>query len=213
MKTEDEKMSKWGWLAVVLVTAVALMILAKAASAANVAAGSALNKQSTNTGTNGLGLQLVVGSDFTGNTGSGITVNCTNCGGSGGQAITVSLSSSVPLTTTSSIVSNTSSYAGLTLIAYPLSATTPTVVNVTIAAGVNAPCLVCVGSNGGAAAGFKMGFLPSSTVPNWIYQGLGHYVAASTTSQCWGPFQAGTNWIGLGSGGASSAFVEYQQAK
>lgn len=120
---------------------------------------------------------------------------------------------SVTASANSTITSNTSSYAPSGTIAYPLSSTTPTVTNITAAAGVDAPCLVCLGSNGGAAAGFKAMFTSSATVPAGIYSSLGHYVAASTTSQCWGPFFPGAHWFGLGVAGTSSAFADYQQAK
>lgn len=91
MKIKGE-MKTWVQVGLILILAVGLMILAKAASAANVSGSNALQKNSTNSGTNGLGIQLTTGADFNGNTGVGLLVNCPTCaGGSSGQAITTIL--------------------------------------------------------------------------------------------------------------------------
>jgi hypothetical protein len=92
-----------------------------------------------------------------------------------------------------------------------VAATTALVVNLTSTAGVSAPCMVCLSSNGGAAAGFKVQFGSSATAPvNLTSTSVGHYIAASSTGQCWGPFKAGTHVYAAGVAAVSSVIVDIQ---
>jgi hypothetical protein len=112
------------------------------------------------------------------------------------------------------ITSNTSSYVSVSTSAYTVLSQTATVLNLTNVAGVSAPCLICLTSNGGAAAGFKVQFGTSATAPgNLTASSVGHYVAASTTSQCWGPFKAGGHAYIAGVAASSSVIFDIHQAQ
>lgn len=128
----------------------------------------------------------------------------------------VSITASVPLTVTASVVSNTSSYVSVSTSAYTVLSQTATVLNLTnvAATGSTSPCMICLASNGGAAAGFKVQFGTSATAPgNLTASSVGHYVAASTTSQCWGPFKAGGHAYLAGVAASSSVIFDIQQAQ
>ena len=89
-----------------------------------------------------------------------------------------------------------------------------TSVNLTTSAGASSVCVVCLSSNGGAAAGFKVQFTTSSVAPtSMTATGQGHYIAASTTAQCWGPFAAGTHLHAIGVAASSSVLVDIQKVQ
>jgi hypothetical protein len=101
-----------------------------------------------------------------------------------------------------------------TMVKADVAATTALVVNLTTSAGVSGPCMICLASNGGAAAGFKVQFGMSATAPvNLTASSVGAYVAASTTSQCWGPWVAGTHAYMAGVAAVSSVLYDVQAVK
>lgn len=126
---------------------------------------------------------------------------------------TANIVSSVPLTVTSSIVSNRSSYRSVSVVAYTVLSQTATSVDLTVQAGTIGTCLVCLTSNGGAAAGFKVRFDGAVAPATLTSEGVGHYIAASTTSQCWGPFPAGDSVHLAGVAASSRVIVDVQQAQ
>lgn len=86
---------------------------------------------------------------------------------------------------------------------------TAQVVNLTSTAGASVPCVICLSSNGGPAAGFRLDFGTSATAPVALTStGVGDYVGATTTAQCWGPWAAGTH--AYFSGVAASSQVVYK---
>lgn len=132
-----------------------------------------------------------------------------------GSLITGS-SGSVTVSANSAITSNTSSFVSVSTSAYTVLSQTATVLNLTATAntGSTNPCLICLASNGGAAAGFKVQFGTTATAPgNLTASSVGHYVAASTTSQCWGPFKAGGHAYLAGVAASSSVIFDIQQAQ
>jgi hypothetical protein len=201
MKTEtmDNKLAKLG---IMLCMAVGLCILAKAAFAGNVAGASALQKNSTNANTSGLGIQLVTGADFNGNTANGLSVNFPP------QALTVTGNIGGSVTITALPVYNPS---GITQ--YTALSSTATDINLTNTAGAAVPCIVCLSSNGGAAAGFKFFFGANGASTTNLIAGQGHYIAASSTAQCWGPFVSGTHFYGVGVAASSSVLVDVQKVQ
>jgi hypothetical protein len=101
-----------------------------------------------------------------------------------------------------------------TMVQADVAATTALVVNLTTAAGVSGPCIICLASNGGAAAGFKVQFGMSATAPvNLTSSSVGSYIAASTTTQCWGPWVAGTHVYAAGVAAVSSVLYDVQAVK
>lgn len=118
-------------------------------------------------------------------------------GGSGGGAVATS-------------TSITTALSSVAMPTYAVLSQTATVINVTTLAGVSTPCVVCLSSNGGPAAGFKVQF-PENATPRGVTASVGHYVAASTTAQCWGPFQPGTHVELGGVAAVSSVSVDVQK--
>lgn len=98
---------------------------------------------------------------------------------------------------------------------YTVLSQTATVINlgyVSYTAGTGGQTLVCLSSNGGAAAGFKFQFLNTSITPATMISGsVGHYAAASTTAQCWGPFIAPVWLHVIGVAASSSVLVDVQK--
>lgn len=98
--------------------------------------------------------------------------------------------------------------------AYTALSYSATTVNLTTSAGASVPCMVCLSSNGGAAAGFKIQFTTSATAPVALTSSSqGHYIAASTTAQCWGPMAAGTILHAAGVAASSSVLVDVQKVQ
>jgi len=98
--------------------------------------------------------------------------------------------------------------------AYTALSYSATTVNLTTSAGASVPVMVCLSSNGGAAAGFKIQFSTSSTAPVALTStSQGHYIAASTTAQCWGPMAAGTILHIAGVAASSSVLVDVQKVQ
>ncbi len=96
---------------------------------------------------------------------------------------------------------------------YSALSSTATDVNLTNTAGAAVPCVVCLSSNGGAAAGFKIFFGAGGASTTNLIAGQGHYIAASTTAQCWGPFVSGTHLYAVGVAATSSLLVDVQKAQ
>lgn len=109
-------------------------------------------------------------------------------------------------------ITSTPSLSCVSFLAYTVLSQTATVINVTSSAGASVPCVVCLSSNGGPAAGFKVQFPPNAT-PRGVTASVGHYIAASTTAQCWGPFQPGTHIEAGGVAAVSSVLVDIQTVR
>lgn len=111
-------------------------------------------------------------------------------------------------------VASVAALSPTTMVNVNATSATAQVVNLTTAAGVSGPCMICLASNGGAAAGFKVQFGMSATAPvNLTSSSVGHYVAASTTSQCWGPWVAGSHAYIGGVAATSSVLYDVQLMK
>jgi hypothetical protein len=122
----------------------------------------------------------------------------------------------VAVSATGALVTNGAATAlvptGLT--GYDATSTTAQSINLTTSAGASVPCMVCLSSNGGAAAGFKVQFTTSATAPVALTSSSqGAYIAASTTAQCWGPFAAGTILHAAGVAATSSILVDVQKVQ
>lgn len=117
----------------------------------------------------------------------------------------------LPVSVTANVTLNPVSNSAYVATSYTVGVTT---INLTTVAGASVPCVICLSSDGGAAAGFKVGFNQSSTPPTIMSSfGKGHYIAASTTAQCWGPYVAGTHAHMVGVEGDSSIIVEVDKVQ
>lgn len=98
------------------------------------------------------------------------------------------------------------------MVVYNVLSATATMLNITTLAGSSVPCVVCLSSNGGAAAGFRIQWDPNAT-PRGVTASVGHYIAASTTAQCWGGFVPGTHLEIGGVAATSSVEVDVQKVQ
>ena len=123
----------------------------------------------------------------------------------------------VQVSSTGALVTNASStLVPVGMLAYTSLSYSATTLNLTSVASAAVPCMVCLSSNGGAAAGFKVQFTTSATAPVGLTSSSqGHYVAASTTAQCWGPFSAtaGVHAHIAGVAASSSVLVDIQKVQ
>lgn len=123
----------------------------------------------------------------------------------------------VAVSSTGALVTNASStLVPIGMVAATALSYTATTYNLTSTAGAAVPCMVCLSSNGGAAAGFKVQFTTSATAPVGLTSSSqGHYIAASTTAQCWGPFSAtaGVHLHAAGVAASSSILVDIQKVQ
>jgi hypothetical protein len=135
-------------------------------------------------------------------------------GTSGNLIFPITVDGNGAITANITTTNGVSALSPTSMVAVDATSATAQVVNLTNAAGVSGPCMVCLASNGGAAAGFKVQFGMSATAPvNLTSSSVGSYVAASTTSQCWGPFVAGTHLYAAGVAATSSVLYHVQAVK
>lgn len=91
---------------------------------------------------------------------------------------------------------------------------TAQVINLTSTAGAAVPCVICLSSNGGPAAGFRVDFGTDATAPVALTStGVGAYIAASTTAQCWGKFAPGTHAYIAGVAASSQVIYSVQKVQ
>lgn len=91
---------------------------------------------------------------------------------------------------------------------------TAQVINLTSTAGAAVPCVICLSSNGGPAAGFRVDFGTGATAPVALTStGVGAYIAASTTAQCWGKFAPGTHAYIAGVAASSQVIYSVQKVQ
>lgn len=94
---------------------------------------------------------------------------------------------------------------------------TAQVLNLSATAGAQGEYVVGLSSNGGAAAGFRIAWSNGNgltvTAANLTGTSKGHYIAATTTAQYFGPFTNGTVLLFSGVAASSSVIYDLQKAK
>jgi hypothetical protein len=128
------------------------------------------------------------------------------------------ISGAVSVTNTVNVLGSVSvtaypAYTASGITQYTALSSTATDINLTNTAGAAVPCIICLSSNGGAAAGFKFFFGANGASTTNLIAGQGHYIAASTTAQCWGPFVSGTHFYAVGVAASSSLLADVQKAQ
>ena len=130
------------------------------------------------------------------------------------RQIAVNSDGSLVVGAASTTITALPSYSPIGMLNYNAASSTAQTLNLTTTASASVPCIVCLSSNGGPAAGFKVQFTTSATAPVVLTStSKGHYIAASTTAQCWGPFAPGVHLHAAGVAATSSILVDIQKVQ
>lgn len=130
------------------------------------------------------------------------------------RQIAVDASGSLVVGASSVTITGNTALAPTGMTQYTAASETAQSINLTTSAGAAVSCVVCLSSNGGAASAFKVQFTSSATAPVALTStSVGHYIPATSSAQCWGPFISGTHAHIAGVAASSSVLVDVQKVQ